>query len=319
MRWRSVLNNLIKLLGAILVIFSCAGLLFQYYCTPFPLTYYRSIKGLPDPNAVPGSWKRVTAMPRERVEGQYQYIDFERQVTYEGYFYIYTIIERKTEAIAPDGRIDSPHQPWAGPRTAVIKLEGVVLAIAFAGACVLGLWILKRAKAASSPPANPQSLDDRITLTPRLYFSYSQFMVYDQSVTYPGCLWTENHTAQGFARRQSTVCFGTLLEFGDATVTYQVVRYAFNDKYERVIAVPFIVTSGKVIVNGPEEMNVLRVVELPKGHYRLVAGQHMIGDDEEAIDLFFEPLNESSSTSAILVADEQLKVPGTLIETAEIA
>jgi hypothetical protein len=37
-----------------------------------------------------------------------------------------------------------------------------------------------------------------------------------------GCAWTAEHTAQGFARRQSTVNFGTLLEFGYADVAIAV-------------------------------------------------------------------------------------------------
>ena len=37
----------------------------------------------------------------------------------------------------------------------------------------------------------------RISLQPRLYFSYGQFLVYDKSVAAPGCVWTE---AKGSAR-----------------------------------------------------------------------------------------------------------------------
>jgi hypothetical protein len=58
----------------------------------------------------------------------------------------------------------------------------------------------------------------KIALSPRLYFSYSQFMVFDESVRLPGCEWTDEHSAQGFARWESTVNFSTLLEFGEADV-----------------------------------------------------------------------------------------------------
>jgi hypothetical protein len=58
-------------------------------------------------------------------------------------------------------------------------------------------------------------------LKPRLYYSYSQFLVYDFSVKTPGCLWTPAHSAPGFARRESAVSFSTLLEFGYADISYR--------------------------------------------------------------------------------------------------
>jgi len=48
---------------------------------------------------------------------------------------------------------------------------------------------------------------------------------------------------------------------------------------ERVIAVPFLVTSGKVIVEGPEETETERNVRLPSGNYRLIAAQNVTGED----------------------------------------
>src|SRR6185295_10740927 len=88
---------------------------------------------------------------------------------------------------------------------------------------------------------------------PRLYFSYNQFMVYDQSVQLPGCDWTDDHFAQGFARRESVVNFNALLEFGYADVEISFEPYQPKQEDERVIAVPFHVMSGKVVVEGPEE------------------------------------------------------------------
>lgn len=156
-------------------------------------------------------------------------------------------------------------------------------------------------------------------LSPRLYFSYSQFMVYDQSEQLPGCDWTEEHTAQGFARRESTVCFGTLLEFGNSDIVVTVGQYRPELQYERVITVPFRSASGRVTVEGPEEMDVERDFELPSGDYRLTAAQTVIGDDEERIDLFFEPVTTPLKHSIIVIADEMLTPPESLIETAEIA
>ena len=144
-------------------------------------------------------------------------------------------------------------------------------------------------------------------------------MVYDQSVRLPGCDWTEEHTAQGFARRELVVNFNTLLEFGYADVAVSRETYQPEQEYQRAIAVPFQVTSGKVVVEGPEETTVERAVSLPPGHYRLVAAQHVTGDDKEVIDLYFEPLTEALESSAILVADEALTPSTPLIETAKVA
>jgi hypothetical protein len=162
-------------------------------------------------------------------------------------------------------------------------------------------------------------MNTKVVLSPRLYFSYSQFMVYDQSVRLPGCEWTDRQSAQGFARRVSTVNFNTLLEFGYADVTISPGPFEPSEGYQRVIAVPFLVTSGKVVVDGPEETSVQRNFALPPGNYRLVAAQRVITEEKEAIDLFFEPLTEPLERSSILVADKALTPLTHLIENARIA
>jgi Competence protein J (ComJ) len=171
-------------------------------------------------------------------------------------------------------------------------------------------------------------MNTKTYLSPRLDFSYHQFMVYDQSVRLPGCDWTDERVAQGFVRRESTVSFGTLLDFGFAYVAV-ASAYESREEYERVIAVPFLVMSGKVNVEGPEHtVDIERSIALAPGNYRLVAAQRVIRDEEEAdaaivysrkaIDLFFEPLAQPLERSAILVADDALKPPTPLVETAGI-
>jgi hypothetical protein len=155
--------------------------------------------------------------------------------------------------------------------------------------------------------------------TKRLYFSYSQFMIYDQSVDAPGCLWTEAHSAQGFARRQSTACFQTLVEFGYASVRWKRGRFTPKPGYERVIAVPFRVVSGRVLIEGPEEQNVGRFIDMASGDYRLVAAQLATSDEAEDIDLFFEPLDAPLAESSVIVADESLSIPERLVEDASVA
>jgi hypothetical protein len=158
-------------------------------------------------------------------------------------------------------------------------------------------------------------------LKPDLRFSYSQFFVYDESIQMPACEWTEAHSDQGFARREGTVAFGTLLEFGRAKVVVALHLFQPREDYERVIAVPFAGNSGKVIVDGPEETETgrQRNFTLPPGNYRLVAAQRVTGDDEESIDLFFELLARPLEQSSVLVADEALHPRTPLIETAGIA
>ena len=162
-------------------------------------------------------------------------------------------------------------------------------------------------------------MNTKIALAPRLYFSYSQFMVYDESVRLPGCAWTDTHSAQGFARRESTVNFNTPLEFGYADVTVCNGSYQPHEQYVRVVAVPFLVSSGRVIVDGPEELKVQRRFDLAMGNYRLVAAQRITGDEEEAVDLFFEPLEKPLDRSAVLIADSALNPPTNLLETAAVA
>jgi hypothetical protein len=115
------------------------------------------------------------------------------------------------------------------------------------------------------------------------------------------------------------VNFNTLLEFGYAYVAISVSAYQPRGEYDRVIAVPFFVTSGKVTVEGPEETKPERNVLLPLGNYRLVAAQRVTGDEQETIDLFFEHLSEPLDRSAVLVADCALNPPTSLLETAGVA
>jgi hypothetical protein len=158
-----------------------------------------------------------------------------------------------------------------------------------------------------------------LKLSPKLYFSYGQFHVYDSSVKAPGCIWCAEHFAQGFARRESTVCFRTLLEYGFADVYCKDIAFLQTGKYERAIGVPFLVTSGRVIIDGPEEINIERELCIPVGNYRIVAAQCIVGEDEESVDLFFEFLHEPLSKSEIIVSDLGLSPPLHLLETANAA
>jgi hypothetical protein len=152
----------------------------------------------------------------------------------------------------------------------------------------------------------------------KLYFSYSQFFVYDQSVKVPECDWTARHFNQGFARRESSVSFGTLLEFGRAELSVRLGAFKESRDYQRVIAVPFLVTSGRIVVGGPEEFDNDRSFALKQGHYCLVAAQHVTGDDNEDIRLFLELRDSPLAHSEIIIADETLNPMMPLLETADV-
>ena len=161
-------------------------------------------------------------------------------------------------------------------------------------------------------------MNTKMILSTRLYFSYRQFLVSDKDVKLPGCAWTEAHSNQGFIRRNSTVNFGTLLEFGWADVIVNLSSFETRDEYERIIAVPFSATSGIINLEGPES-DLPESFSLSIGNYRLVVAQRVTGDDEEAIDLFFEQLAELPKQSEIIKKDDMLNPSMPLIETARIA
>jgi hypothetical protein len=155
----------------------------------------------------------------------------------------------------------------------------------------------------------------------KIYFSYNQFMVYDLSISLPGCMWTESHANQGFARRSSTVNFGTILDFGDATVKIFIGDYVKDNFHERVISVPFYSPTGEILVEGPEEhpSNLGLKVSTEPGYYKLTSAQKIVNEVQEEIELFFKKLEKPTATSEVLLADDALNPPKELLEEAEIA
>ena len=153
-----------------------------------------------------------------------------------------------------------------------------------------------------------------------LQFTHNQILAYDSSVSNPECHWSKQHLHQGFARRQSNVCFASLFDAADATVTVYLGQYVSDQRYLRVVAVPFYTPTGRVIVSGVLEIYLARVVFVPPGNYMLYCGQWFIDDetepDQQLIDLFFHKLNAAASQSKILVADERIQQAGVLLEEA---
>lgn len=144
-------------------------------------------------------------------------------------------------------------------------------------------------------------------------------MVYDQSVQLPSCDWTDAHFDQGFARRESAASFRTLEDFGRADVRVMCGPYSPHASYRRVISTPFLIETGRVVIGGPEETLEERSLQLPAGSYRLTVCQSLVGEELQEIDLYFERLQRPLTRSEVLVQDEGLTPPATLVETARIA
>jgi len=157
------------------------------------------------------------------------------------------------------------------------------------------------------------------TLNPPMYFSYWQFFVFDAAETIPGGIWTDRHDVQGFARRESTVCIGTMLQFGSADVHWAPRGYQDLPDYSRVIEVPLYCPTGRVVIEGPEEMNSGREVRVCPGHYSLTVAQRVIDDQREDVYLNLNMVPAPLRQSRILVADEGLSNVDDLLETAEPA
>jgi hypothetical protein len=156
-------------------------------------------------------------------------------------------------------------------------------------------------------------------LKDRLYFSCSQFSVYD-SVELPGFHWTDQHIAQGFARRESNASFRTMLEHGFADVEVLTCRYEPHPEHVWAISVPFTSTSGVIAIEGPEEVNLVdRKITVRPENYRLVVAQGFAKDEKivEKIWIFFEPAEVARNVSEILRHDDNLVPPLPLLESAE--
>src|SRR5437016_2369137 len=103
----------------------------------------------------------------------------------------------------------------------------------------------------------------------RLDFDYNQILVYDVSVAVPECTWTEEHCNQGFARRESVACLGTILQYGQADAVVFHGPFVEQETYERVIALPFYVPTGRVIIQGMMEVYLAHVLFCGQGQYKL--------------------------------------------------
>jgi Competence protein J (ComJ) len=153
----------------------------------------------------------------------------------------------------------------------------------------------------------------------KMYFSYNQFMVYDSGEKLPGSDWKDEHVSQGFARREFSIGFGTLLQFGHASVRVFIGSPAGIEEYERVVSVPLNVKSGDIRIEGPEEYPVERKILVSPGWYQVIVAQIAKSDEVEQIDIYLKSISSDSGGSSVILADEGLNPPKILLESAEIA
>lgn len=152
-----------------------------------------------------------------------------------------------------------------------------------------------------------------------LNFSYSHITAYDDTTEASGVAWTPVHVDQGFARLETAVSFSTILEFGKASVRVFEGSLQSPINYNRIISVPLKLVSGEMRVDGPEEFWVERRIILKDGIYLVTLAQKVTGERSEAMDIFLEASDEWPGRSRIVLADDRLKPPTVLVETAQVA
>lgn len=156
----------------------------------------------------------------------------------------------------------------------------------------------------------------------QIYASYSQFMVFDDSVRLPGLNWTEAHSRQGFIRSESSIGFGIPYEFGKSRVdVFLGAPPPLEAKCDRAFSVPFYAPTGRIVVSGPEEVppDASQIFEVPLGHYKLTAAIRAVGEQEFDIGIFLEPTQIPVASSVVLVADEYMTANDVLVETGGVA
>ena len=139
---------------------------------------------------------------------------------------------------------------------------------------------------------------------------YSQLCVFDSNLQEPFNDWEEHHVSQGFAWREGSVSFRTIMEDGTHSVQLHINEPLGDDSNAcRIIQVPFMVPeNGDVEVASISDSFGFNV---PKGVYSLRI-------------FFFEPqegqpakvniyLNKGESTFEIIRADEELSISGDLV------
>jgi hypothetical protein len=143
----------------------------------------------------------------------------------------------------------------------------------------------------------------RIIGSKSIYFSYGQFVVYDDTEKLPGSCWDDRHIRQGFVRRRNAIGFSTILEFGTALLRVYSGEINRTREYARVVRVPLETPSGKVRFEGPEEYPIDRYVSVAKGVSLITVAQFHIDEGSIQLDLYIVPVIGKKHHSSIIVSE----------------
>jgi len=153
----------------------------------------------------------------------------------------------------------------------------------------------------------------------KLYFSYSQVLVYDKNEMQPGSIWTDGHFLQGFVRRERSIGIGTLIDHGNADISVYSNINIDDSKYSRIVSVPITVDSGRICLEGPEEYPIDRSIKVVPGKYRVVAAQLLQDDSQLSIDFYISKLINGEDTSEIIKHESDLGDIVSILEVGEAA
>lgn len=145
---------------------------------------------------------------------------------------------------------------------------------------------------------------------------YSQLAFFSADLETPYNDWTDMHVAQGFAWRPKSVSFAIPDEFTELDIDLREVdQLPLGFAANRVIRVPLVVEGNR----GAEFGNVIETVpvKLADGHYSILFQLYLT---EKGSGVRAEiSICPGDCTAAVLMADEKLDVPQTLLMDAQAA
>ena len=136
----------------------------------------------------------------------------------------------------------------------------------------------------------------------RIDFSHGLFFLYDSWERAPGNAWTDQHSAQGFARRPTAANIATVIE--DGCLDVEVGSPEVLDECQRVVAVSIRSDSGTISISGTDVEDHVVWKGRP-GWVRATVGQ-MPGADDHEVRLFVVA-EEATTEEATRVREPTLK------------
>ena len=145
----------------------------------------------------------------------------------------------------------------------------------------------------------------------QIQISYATLAVFDPELRDPFNDWTQAQAAQGFAWRDGSVSFRTLIESGplNVLVTVNGTRTAIRSDSVRAIQVPFRVPSSGIVEIG--SISGGTTLKIPSGPYALICEIGSTSDGAPFGRLQFVP--DKSAGAAVLRADPELSPPTPLV------